>query len=417
MSYLKPLNEAFQKLAKAKSLDDLIRRAIRTLQDQLGFDRAGFLMYDSVTNEQVGTWGTGPDGKIRNEYGYRSPLPENTITSPKKSSIMLTKNADLPYSEEHKASTWTVQSAVFSKKELFGWLYIDNCVNNRPITDDEYEAIQVFSNVFSQLIVRSNIQETLVEALDTLATHEDLTLDALDKVKQLEQQIAGNRKLVTLAEQLSGLVPISARSVGVIVHFLSLLTPDQFSPFDQPVFDSAQKSAQKLAKIFQYFDKQVHEATDNDVQTLPASLVKDYWLRQFTGLFRNTPHQLDIDVDCPDEAVSLPLILLTQMVKELLTNALLHGFEQHQEGQCRISLSRGNNVLIVNVEDSGKGLEEHQFDEVLRLFSTSKPEKCLGSGLNVTQHYMERWFNGQLDLKKSDLGGLCCTLTIPVFDA
>jgi signal transduction histidine kinase len=71
-------------------------------------------------------------------------------------------------------------------------------------------------------------------------------------------------------------------------------------------------------------------------------------------------------------------------------------------------------MLTITVEDSGAGLDEEQYRDVLKLFVTSKPNELLGTGLNVTQHYVERWLNGQLDLGPSELGGLCCTLQIPI---
>ena len=58
MSSLEHLNTAFEKLACAENLDDLLRRAVMALQDPLGFDRAGILLYDSTRHQQVGTWGT-----------------------------------------------------------------------------------------------------------------------------------------------------------------------------------------------------------------------------------------------------------------------------------------------------------------------------------------------------------------------
>lgn len=417
MSYLLRLNKAFEKLAEAKNLDDLFRRAVLAAREDLGFDRAGILLFDNATQEQVGTWGTDARGRLRKEHDFRAPLTPDLITKTTQDRVKLTQDKKLKELGEEIDSGWHVQAAIFSSGELFGWLFIDNLVKRESITEEQFEVIKSYSNVLGQLIVRSKIEDTLLMALDSLATNEDLKMDALERVQRLESQIAGNQKLVQLAERLSGLVPMSARAVGNLLNFISLLTPEQFSETDRGLLTSAQKSAQQLSRIYRHFDQKVHEATDDDVQSMPAAVIQDYWTNQFKGLFRNTPHHLEVRTDNPTQEVSMPLILLTQLVKELINNALQHGLENSESGRTIVSLKTSDKAMTVSVEDSGCGLDDDQYGDVLKLFVTSKPNEYLGSGLNVTQYYVERWLNGQLDLMPSKLGGLCCRLHIPIAPA
>jgi signal transduction histidine kinase len=414
MSNLQLLNEAFEELAKAKNLDDLIRRAVTVLRTKLLFDRAGILLFDPSTNEQIGTWGTDAQGKIRDEHDFRAPVTSNLITNHKEERVRFERKADLQELGQSVDSGWHIQAAIFSGQELYGWLFIDNLVNHAPIQEDQIELIRVFSGALGQLIIRSKIEDSLLDALDSLASNKDLTMSALEKVHQLEAQHEGNRQMVALAERLSGLIPMTTRSVGNLVNFVSLLSPEQFSSTDQALLESAKKSADQLSRIFHFIDSKVHEATDNDIQTLPAAVVQDYWSNQYSGLFRQTPHHLEVRTERPTENVSLPLILLTQLVKELVLNSLHHGLENSESGRTVITLCNSPKSLQVRVEDSGSGLDEDQYRDVLKLFVTSKPNELLGTGLNVTRHYVERWLNGQLDLGPSELGGLCCTLNIPI---
>jgi signal transduction histidine kinase len=414
MSNLQLLNEAFEKLAEAKNLDDLIKRAVTALCKQLGFDRAGILFYDPVTHEQVGTWGTDAKGKLRNERDFRAPVDDHLIKRHSEERVRVSYDATLQELGESVDSGWHIQAAIFSGEDLFGWLFVDNLINKKELPDDQLDLIRAFSNVLGQLIVRSKIEDTLIDALDSLATNEDLTMTALDKVNRLEGQIAGNRKMLLLAERLSGLVPMSARSVGNLLNFVALLSPKKFDEADQALLESAKKSADQLSRIYRHFDQKVHEATDNDIQLLPAAVVQEYWTNQFSPLFRATPHHFEVKSDSPTQEITLPLILLTQLVKELVINSIMHGLESCESGRTLVTLKQTEQWLTVTVEDTGPGLDEDQYRDVLKLFVTSKPNELLGSGLNVTQHYVERWLNGQLDLSASKLGGLCCTLNIPI---
>ena len=413
MTYLERLNNAFERLKQARSADDLYRQAVLAAQQQLGFDRAGIFLYDRSKNQIVGTWGNDADGQLRDEHDYHAPLEKHLIVQASDPHIRLTEDAPLKELGQTVGTGWHLQAAIFSGEELHGWLFLDNLIHHQPITDEQFHVIQSFANALGQLIVHSRIEDTLIDALDSLVSNENRTLSALDRVTQLEAQIAGSRRLVQLAERLSGLVPMSARAVGNLVNFVSLLSSTKFADSDQALLASAQKSASQLSRIYRYFDQKVHEATENDVQTLQASVVQQYWQNQFSPLFRATPHELEIHTDTPEDNIALPLILLTQLVKELLSNALSHGLENSTAGRASVTLELSDRLLCVHVEDSGIGLEPDQYEEVLKLFVTSKPNEYLGTGLNVTQHYTERWLNGQLELSESPLGGLRCTLRIP----
>lgn len=415
MSYLHQLNLAFDKLSKAKNIDDLLRRAVKALLEELNFDRAGILWYDPVTGDQVGTWGTDEEGKLRDEHDLRVPVSDDLLLKPGHERTRFKQNHDFyGVLDKPDPKGWVFQAAISSEEALYGWVFVDNLICRQPITDEQAEVIRAFANALAQLIVRSKIEDTLLQAMDSLASNEDVTLSALERIQQLEAQVEGNRKLVILAERLSGLIPVSARAVGNLLNFVTLLQPEKFEPSDRALLDSARKSAGQLSRIFRFADLKVHEATDNDVQMVPASIVQEYWYNQFSPMFRNTSHHLEVRSEDPSSNLTIPLILLTQLVKELISNALQHGLESSQEGLARVSLAMKQSALIVNVEDSGIGLDSDQYLEVLKMFVTSKPNEMLGTGLCVTQHYIERWLNGQLELGPSELGGLRCTLSVPV---
>jgi K+-sensing histidine kinase KdpD len=415
MSYLHQLNLAFDKLSKAKSVDDLLRRAVKATLEELDFDRAGILWYDAKTGDQIGTWGTDKQGQLCDEHDLRLSVSDDLILIPGQERFRFKQNHDFyGVLDKPEPKGWVFQVPICSEEEIFGWLFVDNLIHLQPMTDEQSEVIQAFANALAQLIVRSKIEDTLLQAMDSLATNEDITSSALERVQQLEAQLEGSRKLVNLAERLSGLIPVSARAVGNLLNFVTLLQPDKFELSDRALLESARKSAGQLSRIFRFADNKVHEATEQDAQTMPAALVRDYWYNQFSPMFRSTSHRLEIISEDPSRSITIPLVLLTQLVKELVTNALQHGLEGSQEGHARVALVMRDEAFVVHVEDSGIGLDVEQYMDVLRMFVTSKPNELLGTGLCVTQHYVERWLNGQLELGPSDLGGLRCTLVIPL---
>lgn len=308
---------------------------------------------------------------------------------------------------------WHIQATIVSDGQILGWLYIDNLTNHKPLTDTEQNMLRIFCNVFAQLIARHKAEQRLNNALDNLESREAETASAKRQIEQLQAKLTGNQNMAALAEQMIGLIPISSRSVGNVLNFMSLLSPEQFQETDRPMLESARKSANRLARIFRHFDQKIHLATDHDTQTMPVSMVKRYWKELFGEYFGETPHSLNVYIESDCEKITLPIVLLTLMLKELVSNALLHGLENAEAGEVNIHLKATPQSTMVIVEDSGWGLDECNYSDALKLFVTSKPNELLGSGLNVTRNYVERWLNGQLTLDKSPIGGLRCILTIP----
>jgi signal transduction histidine kinase len=413
MPNLQRLHKAFERIGAASSHDELIKQAILALRYDLDFDRAGYLEYDQTHNQQRGTWGTDASGVLRDEHNFTANIEPRHKRIPRHDPIVLTEPATLVELDEIIGIGWHIQATVFSDTQILGWLYIDNLINHKALTEDELELIRVFCNVFAQLIIRNRAEQRLSDALSCLEQHKTKTELTRYQIEQLQTQLSGNQKMVSFAEQLTGLIPISSRAVGNLLNFISLLSPQQFNETDQPMLESAKKSANRLARIFRHFDQKIHDVTDNNVQTLPIQTVQNYWHELFSEYFSDTPHNLSIKIESDSESITLPFVLLTLMLKELVSNALLHGLENKPNGEVSIRLVTDADCTTVTVEDNGSGIDDCNCSDALKLFVTSKPNELLGSGLNVTRNYVERWLNGQLLLDSSPLGGLRCTLTIP----
>ncbi|MBU2864028.1 HAMP domain-containing histidine kinase [Reinekea forsetii] len=413
MSYLRKLNKAYAQLSNAKDLDDLLRLSIKAVKGTLGFDRAGFLLFDAQTQEQVGTWGIDAHGKLRNEHGLRYPITDDHLMLDSSESIRLIRNKSLNDMGEAQGVGWHVQAMVSSEKELFGWLFVDNLVNGKDISQEEFEVLETFSTVLGQLIIRAKIEDTLNNTLKSLAEKDQPQPKTLSELVRLDTHIHHTNESLILAEKLIGLVPMSTRYIGNLVNFISLLSPKQFDSANIDLLDTAKSSANRLSRIFRFVDARVHATTNDKRQTVSCAAVAEYWQSQFQPLFDKTTHSLILKVDQPELLVTIPLLLLTQLVKELMSNALYHGLESTTGGQVSIKLASQGGLLTVTIDDNGIGLESSQLNEVSKLFVTSKPNENLGTGLNVVQHYAERWLNGQLELSESTQGGLQATLTFP----
>ncbi|MGI5837765.1 MAG: sensor histidine kinase [Chloroflexota bacterium] len=97
----------------------------------------------------------------------------------------------------------------------------------------------------------------------------------------------------------------------------------------------------------------------------------------------------------PQQATSCALI-----VNELLQNSVEHGFESKNEGNIRVNLREGNNLLVIEVVDNGQGLPPN-FDV----------DRDGSLGLQIVQTLVREDLKGNFSLK--DCGGVIAQVSFP----
>ncbi|MEM6461266.1 MAG: ATP-binding protein [Pseudomonadota bacterium] len=122
----------------------------------------------------------------------------------------------------------------------------------------------------------------------------------------------------------------------------------------------------------------------------------------------------------------VPFLAMEQHdVEEILGNLLENG-SKWADGKVRVTVAdqtsssalatqgEAGQTLTISVEDDGPGMPENQLAEAMkrgRRLDESKPGT--GLGLSIIKEIVGE-YNGKVSLSRSDLGGLCAILTLPV---
>lgn len=110
-----------------------------------------------------------------------------------------------------------------------------------------------------------------------------------------------------------------------------------------------------------------------------------------------------------------------KVISNLLTNAIdVYDEPDYTKAggakrEISISLSKKDNVLLVTVQDNGKGIAEENLPKIFEPFFTTKSvEHGTGLGLSICKNIIENDFNGSIHVK-SQLGqGTIFTIEIPL---
>jgi len=163
-----------------------------------------------------------------------------------------------------------------------------------------------------------------------------------------------------------------------------------------PVIAELEKDVDRLELITERFSKigSTPTLTEHDLQ---ESLQRNvaYIRRRASGLVK-------IEMHAPDGAILLKFNppLFDWVLENLLKNALdaIEG-----KGAITLHVQQADDEVIIDVQDSGKGIPKANFNSVFEPgFSTKK--RGWGVGLTLTKRIVQRYHNGKIFVKDSALG-------------
>ncbi|HEV8283610.1 MAG TPA: ATP-binding protein [Chitinophagaceae bacterium] len=126
----------------------------------------------------------------------------------------------------------------------------------------------------------------------------------------------------------------------------------------------------------------------------------------------NPKRKINISINQNMPLCNLDKGMLEQIIYNLLNNAAMH-----TEPNCRIDISAAchADLLMITIEDTGKGFKDVDTREVFDKFSRSKNPKTSGSGLglSIVKGFTEA-LGGTVELQKSNSSGSRFVISIPV---
>lgn len=159
---IRHLQEISRELALMPGLAELYKRAVEGLQD-LGFDRAALFLYDAMTNELQGTWGTDDKGRIFDESRYRSKIGADKAhlkeTLDQRRAMRVWRHKDLTVGDTIVGVGWNAVVVLQDSDRVFGMLFVDNLITQKPLTRLEEEILTLYGRTVSTLILSRQFAE------------------------------------------------------------------------------------------------------------------------------------------------------------------------------------------------------------------------------------------------------------------
>lgn len=131
-------------------------------------------------------------------------------------------------------------------------------------------------------------------------------------------------------------------------------------------------------------------------------------------MFKGQPYRLVVDVPAGVELDSFPGPL-AQIVTNLVTNSLVHGFENRDEGQMAVRARAYEDRVEIVFEDDGVGIAENVIRRIFEPFFTTRLGKGgSGLGLHIVYNLVTRTLGGRIAAANRPEGGVRFTIDVPL---
>lgn len=305
-----------------------------------------------------------------------------------------------------------------------------------PIIEDNVVigAVVTFKDITEQLQVRKakeQAERELLELTETLeqqvtrrtaqlnTTNQDL-LNTLDQLQKAQSQLVQSEKMASLGGLVAGVAHEINTPVGIgytATTHLEKVTRQMYRLYSDgkmkrrdledymnTCLESTSLLLSNLNRASELIRSFKQVAIDQSREEKRSFNVRDYLdeiLLSLRPLLKNTNHR--VDVDCPEslEVVSYPGAL-SQVLTNLITNSVTHGYDGDEAGLFRIEIEMDNNELLLIYRDDGCGIEADELPRVFDPFFTTGSEKGgSGLGLHIVYNIITQKLNGSIFCKST----------------
>lgn len=260
------------------------------------------------------------------------------------------------------------------------------------------------------------------ELTDTVATLES----AKDSLVQTEKLAALGALVAGVSHELN--TPIgNGRVMSTALHQTTMQLKSLFEQgkMSKSMFESALEEIiqgtslieRNLLKAINLVESFKNIAVDRTSDQRRTFLIHSF-LREIEStllhVFRSQPYELVLDTDTDVELNSFPGVL-SQVISNLINNALMHGFEGQNEGTVTVRSRHQGQFLTLDIIDDGVGMPESVLKRIYEPFFTTKMGKGgSGLGMHIVHNLISGPLGGRLSIESEPTHGTRVRVTIPL---
>lgn len=288
---------------------------------------------------------------------------------------------------------------------------------------------------FEELRGHANTLESQVaeRTAELTAANAELT-QALQTLRTAQRELVESEKLASLGRLVAGvahelntplgnaLTVVSALEDrwGELDELLSSATPMRRSVLVELVKDTRRgqdilhRNVARAAELVRDFKQVAIDQTSDTRRDFDLARVIEDVLTMVEPSYKHTPYQVHTELETGLAMNSYPGAL-GQVLTNLLMNALVHAFEDRQQGQVRVRCrSLDADQVELSVSDDGKGMDESVRRRIFDPFFTTRlGTGGSGLGMHIVHNIVTQVLGGQIEVSSTPGQGTTMTVRLP----
>lgn len=372
-----------KRMTEVNDLRTTIERIWHGVHDDLGFDRLAVFLYNPERHAMDGTLGTDNSGQIIEEWDLRYALSETEIfirVLERPDGLYLTHNYSIENEITEESDMYGVKDyaavAAWAGEKPIAVICVDNLPTNRPIGDEELEALRLFAGYAGLAIENARLNQALQREL---AQRQTLINELESKNAELE------RFTYTVSHDLKS-------PLVTITGFVGYLEKDALSGNQERVKSTVRRittAAQKMQSLLNdLLELSRIGRIMNAPENVPFEEVVQEAMERVRGQLEARQVAIKLQGDLP--IVYCDRVRLVEVMQNLIDNSTK--YSTSQSAPCIEIGSQedlhGQNVIFVR--DNGIGIDRQFHERIFGLFNKLDARtEGTGIGLALVKRIIE----------------------------
>ncbi len=284
-----------------------------------------------------------------------------------------------------------------------------------------------------QIGERMRVELEVKEKNSQLQTINSALTESLEKLKHTQDQLVAQEKMASLGGLVTGIAHEINTPIGVAMtaathlndHTCDIIKKNKDNKLERNHFENyldimkvsselVIDSVNRAAKLIKSFKKIAVDQTNEKIQTIKMKQYLEDVLLSVMPTLKTSGHNLIIN--CDDElAIDCYAGAFTQIFTDLITNSLLHGFEDVSQGDITIDIDAPeSNIVIIKYHDNGKGIPLEDQKKIFDpFFTTKRNQGGPGLGLHIIHNIVCQKMQGEISVQSDEGQGATFTIRLP----
>jgi signal transduction histidine kinase len=285
-----------------------------------------------------------------------------------------------------------------------------------------------------QLVYQQNqdLEDTVNKRTQALKDSNNELLSTLEKLHQFQGQLVESEKMASLGDMVAGVAHEVNTPIGLGVTASTLLS-DRLLEIKQAFDDKTLKSShlkkfliegeentaiiyrnlKRAAELITRFKKVGVDQASEEARTFNIKKLLDEALLTLAPPIKKLP--FIINIDCPKELmITSKPGPINQIIINLILNSITHGFDQIEHGVISIRVSIASDMLTIDYQDDGKGIDPSIINKIFEPFTTTKRGSGgSGLGLHLVYNLVTQALGGEISFSSEIESGVHFKICFP----